>query len=84
MNRFTALMRNIKKLNSIGDELLRTHVVLTNTKQMHWDSNELHKCQEYRIEEFEKTMEHAINDWRREDLINIGQDIHKHKEFIAH
>ena len=67
MNRFTSLIRNIKKLDTLGDELLRTHAALANTKSQ-YTLDKLHKRQECRIEEFEKTMEHAINDWRREDL----------------
>ena len=60
-------MRRIGKLNILGDDLLRTHQALTNSKP-HWDMEALHKVQEHRIEEFEKNMDHAINDWRREDL----------------
>ena len=67
MNRFPALMRRLGKLNIIGDDLLRTHQALANAKP-HWDTDALHKVQEHRIEEFERNMEHAINDWRREDL----------------
>jgi hypothetical protein len=67
MNRFPALMRSIGKLNIIGDDLLRTHQAMVNHKP-HWDMEALEKCQKHRVNEFERTMEHAINDWNREDL----------------
>jgi len=67
MNRFPALIKRIGKLKLIGDDLLRTHQALANPKP-YWDIDALHKCQEHRIEEFERNMEHAINDWTRDDL----------------
>ena len=60
-------MRRIGKLNIIGDDLIRTHKEMKYASP-NWDMDALHRVQEHRIEEFEKHMEHAINDWRREDL----------------
>ena len=66
MNRFPKLMQHIVKLNILGSDLIKTHRALTNLNTRNLDA--VYKEQEHRIEEFEKTMEHAINDWNREDL----------------
>ena len=66
MNRFPRLMQHIGRLNVLGSDLIRTHRGLVNKNPRNLDA--AYREQEHRIEEFEKTMVHAINDWIREDL----------------
>ena len=67
MNRFPNLVTRLARAHNIGQDLIRTHNALI-AAEAHWDIDGLYRIQEHRIEQFEKHMEHCINDWDRDDL----------------
>jgi len=66
MNKFPSLVRRLAKLQITGNEILKTHHVLTRNPP--WNCDPLHRLQERRIEEFEKNMIRLAKEWRQEDL----------------
>jgi hypothetical protein len=67
MNRFPQLVTRLARAHGVGQDIIRTHQALHNA-QSHWDIDGLHRIQERRIDEFDKHMVSAINDWNRDDL----------------
>tara|TARA_Y100000992_G_scaffold301014_1_gene270901 strand:- start:1362 stop:1589 length:228 start_codon:yes stop_codon:yes gene_type:complete len=67
MNRFPLLVKRISKLKVNGEEIIRTHNALASGKPL---SNyfDVYAQQEDRLEQFEKDMQKAIEEWDPQDL----------------
>ena len=67
------LLSRLRMVNRIGEDILRTHKSLTklnNTLSLTegYKIEGLQRVQEERIQDFEETLDHAINDWDRTSL----------------
>lgn len=67
------LLSRLRTVNRIGEDILRTHQHLTKLHKTlpppdAYKIEGLQRVQEERIQDFEETLDHAINDWDRHEL----------------
>ena len=67
------LLSRLRVVNRIGEDILRTHQNITKLNKTlpvaeAYKIEGLHRVQEERIQDFNDTLEHAINDWDADEL----------------
>tara|TARA_B100000214_G_C23958622_1_gene624128 strand:- start:268 stop:519 length:252 start_codon:yes stop_codon:yes gene_type:complete len=67
------LLSRLRTVNRLGEDILRTHQHLSKlnkniTASESYKIEGLQRVQEERIQDFEETLDHAINDWDKTQL----------------